>query len=108
VVPGLYPPDVLGTPDYIAPEVLATQGLPLGDPKRNLPSNLTDAFAAFGLPPTDEQAAKSPAQQDSERADTGPAEPHSEPIAKSKPAKERKIVKTDLGSSLFADETKNR
>ena len=29
IVPGLFPPDVLGTPDFIAPEVLATMHLPL-------------------------------------------------------------------------------
>lgn len=45
VVPQLYPPDVLGTPGYIAPEVLATQDLELNDPKRNLPSRLTDQYA---------------------------------------------------------------
>ena len=28
VVPGRYPPDVLGTPDFIAPEVVATKHLP--------------------------------------------------------------------------------
>src|ERR1019366_9758854 len=42
VVPGLYPPDVLGTPGYIAPEVLATMALPLTDPKRKLPCASTD------------------------------------------------------------------
>lgn len=45
VVPGRYPPDVLGTPGYIAPEVLGTQHLNLTDPKRRLPSNLTDLHA---------------------------------------------------------------
>jgi serine/threonine protein kinase len=45
VVPGVFPPDVLGTPGYIAPEVLATQQLALEDPKRRLPSNLTDLHA---------------------------------------------------------------
>lgn len=45
VVPHIYPPDVLGTPGYIAPEVLATQDLELTDPKRNLPSMLTDRHA---------------------------------------------------------------
>jgi serine/threonine protein kinase len=45
VVPDKYPPDVLGTPGYIAPEVLATQNLAMNDPKRKLPSNLTDLHA---------------------------------------------------------------
>lgn len=45
VVPGLYPPDVLGTKGYIAPEVLATIQLPVKDPKRKLPSARTDEHA---------------------------------------------------------------
>jgi DNA-binding helix-hairpin-helix protein with protein kinase domain len=45
VVPGLYPPDVLGTPGYIAPEVLATTKLQLTDPKRKLPCVSTDQHA---------------------------------------------------------------
>ncbi len=45
VVPQLYPPDVLGTPGYIAPEVLATSNLELDDPKRVLPSRRTDQHA---------------------------------------------------------------
>jgi len=45
VVKGVYPPDVLGTPGYIAPEVLTTQRLALDDPKRTLPSNFTDLHA---------------------------------------------------------------
>ena len=45
VVPGKYPPDVVGTPDFIAPEVLETRGLKLGDPKRKLPSIHTDRHA---------------------------------------------------------------
>lgn len=45
VVPQIYPPDVLGTPGYIAPEVLATQDLELTDPQRNLPSITTDRYA---------------------------------------------------------------
>ena len=45
VVPQIYPPDVLGTPGYIAPEVLSTQKLELTDPKRNLPSIKTDRYA---------------------------------------------------------------
>jgi serine/threonine protein kinase len=45
VVPGLHPPDVLGTPGFIAPEVIATQHLPLDDKRRKLPSNLTDLHA---------------------------------------------------------------
>lgn len=45
VVPRLFPPDVLGTPGYIAPEVLSTQQLELSDPKRNLPGISTDRYA---------------------------------------------------------------
>lgn len=45
VVPGLYPPDVVGTPDFIAPEVLASHHLPPGDPGRVLPSRTTDQHA---------------------------------------------------------------
>lgn len=45
VVPGKYPPDVVGTPDFIAPEVLQTRSLPLRDPGKKLPSILTDRHA---------------------------------------------------------------
>ncbi len=45
VVPGKYPPDVVGTPDFIAPEVFATKNLKKGDPARKLPSILTDRHA---------------------------------------------------------------
>lgn len=45
VVPGKYPPDVVGTPDFIAPEVMATRGLAMGDPKKKLPSIATDRHA---------------------------------------------------------------
>lgn len=45
VVPGLYPPDVIGTADFIAPEVLATKHLDINDPNRKLPSRLTDLHA---------------------------------------------------------------
>lgn len=45
VVPGKYPPDVMGTPDFIAPEVMTTQGLSKGDPQRKLPSIQTDRHA---------------------------------------------------------------
>lgn len=45
VVPQLYPPDVLGTPGYLAPEVLATSHLPLLDPGRRLPAARTDQHA---------------------------------------------------------------
>lgn len=46
VVPGIFPPDVLGTPDFIAPEVVASQ-----DPgkKRVLPSSKTDLHALATL-----------------------------------------------------------
>jgi serine/threonine protein kinase len=45
VVPGKYPPDVVGTPDFIAPEVIATQNLAKDDPDRRLPSRTTDRHA---------------------------------------------------------------
>ncbi|MDR2499336.1 MAG: kinase [Tannerellaceae bacterium] len=45
VVPGKYPPDVLGTPDFIAPEVIATQRLASNDPARKLPCIATDRHA---------------------------------------------------------------
>lgn len=45
VVPGKYPPEVLGTPDFIAPEVMETKGLPLTDKNRKLPSIYTDRHA---------------------------------------------------------------
>lgn len=45
VVPGKFPPDVVGTPDFIAPEVVATQSLNRDDPNRKLPSTLTDRHA---------------------------------------------------------------
>ena len=45
VVPGKFPPDVVGTPDFIAPEVVATQHLDRHDPARKLPSTLTDRHA---------------------------------------------------------------
>lgn len=45
VVPGRYPPDVIGTPDFIAPEVMKTMKLPLTDPKRCLPRRETDQHA---------------------------------------------------------------
>jgi serine/threonine protein kinase len=45
VVPGKFPPDVVGTPDFIAPEVMSTLGLKLNDPKRKLPTAKTDLHA---------------------------------------------------------------
>lgn len=45
VVPGLFPPDVIGTADFIAPEVLATKHLNKTDPNRKLPNRLTDLHA---------------------------------------------------------------
>ena len=45
VVPGKYPPDVVGTPDFIAPEVVATSHLSKDDLKRVLPSIKTDQHA---------------------------------------------------------------
>lgn len=45
VVPGKYPAEVLGTPDFIAPEVMQTKKLSLQDPNRKLPSRSTDQHA---------------------------------------------------------------
>ncbi len=45
VVPGKYPPNVVGTPDFIAPEVVRTNHLDKGDPQRNLPRRETDQHA---------------------------------------------------------------
>jgi hypothetical protein len=45
VVQGKYPPDVIGTPDFIAPEVVATRHLQRTDPLRQLPSWHTDLHA---------------------------------------------------------------
>lgn len=45
VVPGVYPPEVIGTGGYIAPEVLETMVLPFGDPNRKLPCTYTDLHA---------------------------------------------------------------
>ena len=38
VIPGLSPPDILGTPGYVAPEDIATKALPLDDAGRKPPS----------------------------------------------------------------------
>lgn len=45
VVPGRFPPDVIGTPDFIAPEVVSTQKLSRNDPAKKLPSIATDRHA---------------------------------------------------------------
>lgn len=45
VVPGLFPPEVIGTRGYIAPEVLSTMELDFHDPAKNLPCVRTDLFA---------------------------------------------------------------
>ncbi|WP_018604794.1 helix-hairpin-helix domain-containing protein [Uliginosibacterium gangwonense] len=45
VVPGKHPPAVIGTPDFIAPEVVMTSHLPKDDPQRKLPSRTTDLHA---------------------------------------------------------------
>lgn len=45
VVPGLFPPEVIGTADFIAPEVLKTKHLKLQDPNRVLPNQKTDLHA---------------------------------------------------------------
>ncbi|MBE6419156.1 MAG: kinase [Akkermansiaceae bacterium] len=45
VIPGKYLPDVAGTQDFIAPEVLATKHLKIGDPNKGLPNIRTDRHA---------------------------------------------------------------
>ena len=45
VVPGKFAPDVIGTPDFIAPEVMRTLKLPISDKNRKFPSRLTDQHA---------------------------------------------------------------
>lgn len=45
VVPHKFPPEVVGTPGFIAPEVLATKALKVDDPKKNLPKIETDRHA---------------------------------------------------------------
>jgi len=45
VVPGLFPAEVIGTADFIAPEVLATKHLSKTDANRKLPNRLTDLHA---------------------------------------------------------------
>jgi serine/threonine protein kinase len=45
VVPGLFPAEVIGTAEFIAPEVLSTKHLNKTDPNRKLPSRLTDLHA---------------------------------------------------------------
>ena len=45
VVPGLFPPEVAGTRGYIAPEVLSTMELDRDDPRRMIPSSVTDLHA---------------------------------------------------------------
>ncbi|MBK1896019.1 helix-hairpin-helix domain-containing protein [Chryseobacterium paridis] len=49
VVHGLYPPEVIGTADFIAPEVLSTKHLKLQDPSRKLPNQKTDLHALATL-----------------------------------------------------------
>lgn len=45
VVPGLFAPDVIGTADFIAPEVLATKHLDIRDPNRSHANRTTDQHA---------------------------------------------------------------
>ena len=45
VVPGKHPPTVVGTPDFIAPEMVASAHLDRNDPARKLPSRSTDLHA---------------------------------------------------------------
>lgn len=45
VVPGLYPPEVIGTADFIAYEVLKTKSLKIDNPNRILPNQKTDLHA---------------------------------------------------------------
>ena len=45
VIPDKFPPDVLGTPEYIAPEVYKTINLKSTDPQKNKPNQKTDLHA---------------------------------------------------------------
>lgn len=45
VVPGKYAPDVVGTPDFIAPEVVMTSHMDKNNPNRKLPNMHTDKHA---------------------------------------------------------------
>lgn len=45
VVPKLFPPEVIGTADFIAPEVLKTKHLNIKDSNRQLPNQKTDLHA---------------------------------------------------------------
>jgi serine/threonine protein kinase len=45
VVPGIFAAEVIGTADFIAPEVLGTKHLDKNDPNRKLPNRLTDLHA---------------------------------------------------------------
>ena len=45
VVPGVFAAEVIGTADFIAPEVLATKHLSKTDPNRKFPNRLTDLHA---------------------------------------------------------------
>jgi serine/threonine protein kinase len=45
VVPQRFPPEVIGTPDFIAPEVLRTMPLTIGDANKSLPCIETDRHA---------------------------------------------------------------
>ena len=45
VVPQKFPPEVVGTPGFIAPEVMATRTLPVGNPQKKLPQISTDRHA---------------------------------------------------------------
>ena len=45
IVPGKNPPEVIGTPGFIAPEVIATLSLPRGDPRKKEPCQETDLHA---------------------------------------------------------------
>lgn len=49
VVPDKYPPEVVGTPDFVAPEVVATLHLAIMEPRRKLPSMQTDQHALATL-----------------------------------------------------------
>lgn len=42
VVPGIFPPEVIGTRGYMAPEIMQSMTLPYGHPDRRQPSALTD------------------------------------------------------------------
>lgn len=110
VVPDLYPPDVLGTRGYIAPEVLASMHLPLDDPKRQHPSASTDQHALAVLlyqyllnrhPLEGPKTYPAPSAEEQERLEMGEKALFIEhPSNKANRPKDLKVPFTALGSHL--------